>query len=191
MTNKPIFKFAARMLPADSETVAWQRQLQKRADEQAAQLARARREQQKREAVAALVARRLIEAQRAPEPTLANSILGRTMRSVTADDDSVTFVRTDGRTFRLYHHQDCCESVYVESIVGDLSDLVGSPVMTAEESTSTSDDGSPAEPPADSSDSSYTWTFYKFATIKGYVDIRFYGASNGYYSESVDFGEVT
>lgn len=103
-------------------------------------------------------------------------------------EDEIRFERMDGHDFRLYHNQDCCESVYIESITGDLADLVGSPILVAEEATS---DTRPADLPAPQyEDESQTWTFYKLATIKGYVDIRWHGSSNGYYSESVDFDEV-
>ena len=88
----------------------------------------------------------------------------------------------------MKHEQDCCESVYIEDINGDLNDLIGSPMLIADESFGSNDDKEEGVDEAEEeySDESFTWTFYRFATIKGYVDIRWYGSSNGYYSESVD-----
>lgn len=106
---------------------------------------------------------------------------------VSVNKDRIMFTLTDGRQFLMYHAQDCCERVYVEDIAGDLADLVGSPILEAEEA-SNSNDPSPAD---DGLPESYTWTFYKLATIKGSVTIRWYGTSNGYYSESVDFEDVS
>jgi hypothetical protein len=99
---------------------------------------------------------------------------------IEASDEEITFHRADGRKFMFYHEQDCCEAVYVEEIIGDLDDLIGVPIRRAEERTQEDLDAS----------ESGTWTFYEFATIKGSVTIRWYGASNGYYSESVSLSEV-
>jgi hypothetical protein len=81
----------------------------------------------------------------------------------------------------FFHSQDCCEHVRIEDVVGDLEDLQGEPLLLAEE---VSGETGPEPEYADS----YTWTYYKFATRKGYVDVRWLGESNGYYSERVDLG---
>ena len=117
-----------------------------------------------------------------------NNLLGKTMTSVVnVDNQELVFTTTEGQVFKLYHEQDCCESVEIESIVGDLADLVGEPMLMAEESTS---QHHPEDHKPSQYDESFTWTFYKFATRKGYVDVRWFGQSNGYYSESVTFAEV-
>jgi hypothetical protein len=108
-------------------------------------------------------------------------ILGMSPNS--AFDDEITFYTASGKEFRMYHRQDCCESVYLADVVGDPTDLIGFPLLVAKEINGN-------HPPAHDYTESYTWTFYEFATNKGTVQLRWYGESNGYYSESVDFEEV-
>lgn len=115
------------------------------------------------------------------------NLLGMTLSKIeNKDDDEIIFTTAEGRRFKLYHSQDCCECVSVEDVIGDLDDLIGSPLLQAEEVTS---EENPAGITKEYQDS-FTWTFYKLATIKGSVTIRWYGESNGYYSESVDFEEI-
>jgi len=93
----------------------------------------------------------------------------------------VVFKADNGESYQMWHQDDCCEQVEIEDVVGDVSDLIGSQILMAEVSK-------PDNPALPDRDESYTWTFYKLATQKGYVDIRWYGSSNGYYSEEVSFG---
>ena len=102
------------------------------------------------------------------------SLQGKTLTKVEQiGEDVIRFEGEDGKAYQLYHSQDCCESVVIESVVGDLADLVGTPLLLAEEVVSQN----PTHPPADAKDcsDSNTWTFYKLRTIKGSVDIRWHG----------------
>ena len=119
-----------------------------------------------------------------------SELKGKTLSSVVADDNEIYFTTTSGEVYKMYHSQDCCESVYIESIVGDLDDLVGSEILLAEDSENLFDVIKSFDKEEEENDESFTWTFYKFATRKGYVDVRWFGSSNGYYSESVSFAEV-
>lgn len=102
------------------------------------------------------------------------------IKGLDAGSGLVEFVCADGTEYTMYHDQDCCESVYISDVEGDVSDLLGSVVVVAE----SVDSSEQPAPPGDYVDS-YTWTFYRIATVKGFVVIRWLGESNGYYSESV------
>ncbi len=108
--------------------------------------------------------------------------------SINGSNDTITFTTESGKAYQLYHSQDCCESVEIDDIAGDVGDLIGSPLLQAEEASSSNT--WPEGVKKDYEPESYTWTFYKLATIKGSVTIRWYGSSNGYYSESVSFREA-
>lgn len=109
-------------------------------------------------------------------------LLGKTLRAIERNgDEQLVFVVDDSEKYVMYHAQGCCESVHLEDVTGELNDLVGSPILEAEEA----DNDFPA--PKGEYVDSYTWTFYKLGTIKGRVTLRWLGESNGCYSESVDF----
>lgn len=100
----------------------------------------------------------------------------------------VTFTTTNGEQYKMYHAQDCCERVYLEDVVGDFDDLIGSPIGRAEKRTS--GEPEPGQSPPEDRDTAETWTYYELATNKGSVTLRWFGSSNGYYSTEVDFGLV-
>ena len=110
-------------------------------------------------------------------------LLGKTLCSITNEKYYLLFSINNRIQYIMEHDQDCCEDVYVEDICGDLNDIIDSPILLAEKITSnTNPEGIEKE-----YQDSFTWTFYKLSTIKGSVTIRWYGSSNGCYSEEVSF----
>lgn len=105
---------------------------------------------------------------------------GRVLKSIIRVGDEIHFETDNGEEFKLRHEQDCCERVYLSQIDGDFKDLIGYPLVKAEKSSyrQSVEDGIEG------------WTFYQMATVKGYVDMRWQGSSNGYYSIGVDFEKV-
>jgi len=117
-------------------------------------------------------------------------LVGKTLSTVMCEigNDEILFETISGDRYKLYHEQDCCENVNVEDIIGDLEDLIGSPLLMAEEVSCKDENPEGIDIPT--YQESFTWTFYKLATIRGSVTIRWYGKSNGCYSESVNFARI-
>lgn len=116
-------------------------------------------------------------------------LLGKTISKITISPqmDEIVFF-CSGEKYKMYHEGECCEQVSIEDIDGDIRDIIGAEILRAEEAVS-------REHPDQLDESydvdSFTWTYYKLDTIRGGITIRWYGTSNGYYSESVTFEKVT
>jgi hypothetical protein len=91
--------------------------------------------------------------------------------------------RSDGKVVTMGHSQECCESVWLEDVVGDLQSLIGKPLMIAEVTsnyTKKNDDN-------DDEEGDEQWTYYRLGTdIGNIVTLRWCGTSNGYYSTDVN-----
>lgn len=141
-----------------------------------------------------------------------SDLKGKILTKIETGDDGerMTFHCSDGTVFQLKYYQDCCARCSVEDVCGELEDLLNCPILLAEEVESDKPTGEVLaerrkeyeteksergddwyydsfEDYCSSRFESETWTFYKLATIKGAVTIRWYGSSNGYYSESATF----
>lgn len=97
---------------------------------------------------------------------------------------------SDGTEYLLFRHEDWSEEQSILNINGDPQDLIGNPLLIAEEVTN---NGSVrwiknklvidcVAKPTKVHDESFTWKFYKLATIKGSVSLRWYVQSNSCYS---------
>lgn len=126
---------------------------------------------------------------------------------------------TDDIEIYMLHHTlaaSDCEDVYIriESITGDLEDLIGSPILFAAESMSAANyrKGCPTcsnhkercpscskflkfsgvKDNEDLDGCHICWTFYKLATVKGYIDIRWNAVANHEsFCVMVDFTEIS
>ena len=93
-------------------------------------------------------------------------LLGITLNSITAkvQDREVVF-KGEHYEVKFFHDQGSDEIAFVKDIYGEINDLIGSPILLAEVLEEFDLDG----------DESLIFTFYKFATAKGYVTIVWSG----------------
>lgn len=106
-------------------------------------------------------------------------IIGKFVSEIAENNYSIHIKFDDGSAVIFYHEQSCCESVEVEDVNGDWIDLVGAHLLVAESRSSSHNKNTYP-------DGEEKWTFYTFRGVKGSVDVRWFGTSNGYYSVEVD-----
>lgn len=109
-----------------------------------------------------------------------SDLQGKILLSIDQREDVLEFTCATSEKYKMFHIQECCEDIHLEDVIGDLQSLIGHEILLAEEITNSFEKGT----------NCFTWTFYKIATLKNYVTLKWEGSSNGYYSERVDFVQI-
>lgn len=92
------------------------------------------------------------------------------------EDNSIFY--TAEKQYEMYHSQDCCESVDLQEIIGDISDIIFEEIINA---YITDEEGENPEYASEAQE----WTNFHIASAKGEVVFRWFGSSNGYYGTGV------
>ena len=105
-----------------------------------------------------------------------------------SDEKDKYNVLKDGLVYHAYHNQDCCEDVFLEKVIGSITNILISPVLSTDEKADSINHPEDYIENIEDSQESFTWTYHTIRTKNGEVTFRWLGTSNGYYGESVYFG---
>lgn len=109
-----------------------------------------------------------------------SDLTGKTIVSIDGLEDNRVAIKTEcGKTYQMYHQQDCCESVSLKEVYGNAANVIGTPIDYA--NSDTSDCSGRYE--------SGTRTTFTLHTREGTLILIWEGYSNGYYGEGVGFYE--
>jgi len=110
-------------------------------------------------------------------------LVGEVLTHIDTDEknNEIMLTTESGKIIKIFHDQDCCETVAIEDTEGEWHKLVGKVIVEA----------SKDEKQGECDYGSITETTLKFRVDDATVISRWIGESNGYYSESVDIEDVT
>lgn len=114
------------------------------------------------------------------------SLKGKLLTSIEKGEDEIVFSTSSGERYLMSHYQDCCESVTISEIIGEIDNILNLEILEAQEKIGHGEEESKEFNKKYRYDS-VTLTDFVLKTKKGNLIIKWIGISNGYYSESVTF----
>jgi hypothetical protein len=113
-----------------------------------------------------------------------SDIIGKTVVNVVQTEDKILMIFSDGDVGKFYHESEYGESVHINDVSGDWSDLIGNPLLEADEQIN--DRVKVIDPGGYNDGGIGIQTFYTFRGIGGSVNVKWYGETSGRYPVLVD-----
>lgn len=113
-----------------------------------------------------------------------NELIGKTFYEIKKRGDNISFTDMEGTVYKFNSYHSGFSETFLEDIEGELSDLANSKIIIAEMVKKTENYNSDLKRASPYYDYSQ-WVFYKFATLKGYVTIKWRCEASANYSSEV------